>query len=1502
MTDFVIPLGTRIAAFNASAAMQAIGADSGLEAAREFAEYSGLSTSAHKVYNFEVAGTHTYIADGIRVHNTSVLSALTPGETFQDFVRNSDGSVKYNADGTPYGYVASVDGGFGTVTVVRSEADANSDTTEVRKSYEYTRDGKRIQLEQVDTVAINPATGEEKVVGSKVVSADLDGMRLGEQAAQALTPFLAKALVGDDAGFLESVAVDTILDTVLGNLGEAFGGVIHHSFLEADTNGTVIDRLTEISFEDFGGELIVNGIDSTISVINQLIMAEVFESIELDGIPGAIAGTVLQNGLTTLLGEGAELLIGTEFVQNLIDSLPLSDASAALVKNFSAAEFQINPVSLVVNAVINEILPDLETAEGAAASALTSTLTTAYLVIVKEVAAAFAGPIGAIAGFFVGKVFDFLFDKDPQAWTNIGFDAETGRFKVLDTWQDDGGNVELSRSLAETYVEGMNGFIDAVKAESHNYDELGQWSFGHYESALKNAGAGGQTFADFQATYVNAYVNDLADVQLQDGQRTAVRALEAIEVERLLHEFQNFGKYKGILDAVAAMEEPGAGSFTLTRGPGMPDHPAYGLTFGWTADQDFSQRFAAFLDAAVRQAYGTLKAQFTTKERDTPPVTDWNGLVAAMQEALPFFELAQRPTKIHYGDKVERVVTVSWEEFLEPQVKVERDFWVTTYEPQKMIGSVSPITGQQDILDQFGIEEAMFFTEEQIYQLINSNLQIATDYHTYLENTEEINTLISTAPNSTLAAGWIATLTAAEEMGLADPYDLTGDAIDNVFYTADGNDTVRGAAGNDLIKTYGGDDEIQGGSGADTLYGGSGNDILIGGISSAPTPKVFVAPAMSSAASDLVAYSYLASYPDLVATDAASARWHWANYGQAEGRVITFDAYSYLAANDDVIAYHGNNPTAAAYHYLVFGQHDGHATEFDALQYLLNYADLRAAYGYDLVEVTKHYVRSGFSEGRIWREATPDALTEADLEQYFLNLDGADSMMGEAGNDTIDGGVGNDTLHGGDGEDSIIGGAENDEIHGGRHYDTIDAGDGHDTVWGDNGRDFIDLGAGGDVFWDNDQQDEHSSDTVYGGAGNDVINGGGGHDVFYGDDGEDSIFGGIGNDEIHGGSQYDTIDAGAGNDTVWGDNGQDYVLLGDGDDVFWDNSQNVIHGNDTVFGGKGNDTIHGDGGEDLLHGDDGDDFLYGGLANDKLLGGAGSDTLDGGAGRDEAAYWHASSGIYVDLANTAANTGEAAGDVFVSIENLAGSAHMDTLRGDDATNGLWGGDLRDDLFGRGGNDTLWGAEGDDRLIGGAGADVLDGGSGTDEAAYWDAAAGVTANLLDASNNTGDAAGDTYISIENLAGSTHGDLLVGNNGDNRMWGIKGNDSMHGEAGNDTLFGGDGDDRLNGNWGNDSLNGGEGQDTLSGGRNDDVLTGGYGADTFVFMREFHQDTVQDFETGLDTLQLSGMGYSSVTEALGFATETGGNVVFDFGNGDKLTVLNTGIAALQDDIILT
>ena len=95
-----------------------------------------------------------------------------------------------------------------------------------------------------------------------------------------------------------------------------------------------------------------------------------------------------------------------------------------------------------------------------------------------------------------------------------------------------------------------------------------------------------------------------------------------------------------------------------------------------------------------------------------------------------------------------------------------------------------------------------------------------------------------------------------------------------------------------------------------------------------------------------------------------------------------------------------------------------------------------------------------------------------------------------------------------------------------------------------------------------------------------------------------------------------------------------------------------------------------------------------------------------------------------DLTTPTNNTGDAAGDVYTNIENLQGSNFNDVLRGDGTYN---------------------------YLRGGAGGDVLDGGAGRDTADYFNASAGVTADLGNSANNLGDAAGDSYISIENLRG-------------------------------------------------------------------------------------------------------------------------------------------------------
>lgn len=99
------------------------------------------------------------------------------------------------------------------------------------------------------------------------------------------------------------------------------------------------------------------------------------------------------------------------------------------------------------------------------------------------------------------------------------------------------------------------------------------------------------------------------------------------------------------------------------------------------------------------------------------------------------------------------------------------------------------------------------------------------------------------------------------------------------------------------------------------------------------------------------------------------------------------------------------------------------------------------------------------------------------------------------------------------------------------------------------------------------------------------------------------------------------------------------------------------------------------------------DTLSGLGGADDLEGRGGGDVLNGGAGlRDAASYAHAPGAVVADLLSPAGNTGHAAGDSYVAIEDLTGSRFNDVLRGNDAANRLTGGAGRDTQSGRGGPD------------------------------------------------------------------------------------------------------------------------------------------------------------------------------------------------------------------------
>jgi len=191
------------------------------------------------------------------------------------------------------------------------------------------------------------------------------------------------------------------------------------------------------------------------------------------------------------------------------------------------------------------------------------------------------------------------------------------------------------------------------------------------------------------------------------------------------------------------------------------------------------------------------------------------------------------------------------------------------------------------------------------------------------------------------------------------------------------------------------------------------------------------------------------------------------------------------------------------------------------------------------------------------------------------------------------------------------------------------------------------------------------------------------------------------------------------------------------------------NGNDVIIASDVDENLRGLDGDDVLVASGGSDTLLGGNGDDKLRGGQGADRLDGGQGLDVADYRTAATAINVDMAAPSSNTGEARGDVYISIEGVTGSRHDDDLRGDSAADWLHGWPGDDRLEGRSGNDTL---------IGGSGNDTLEGGWGDDR----------------------------------LIGANGNDVLEGHEGDDRLIGGGGNDTLEGYAGTDRLFGNGGSD--------------------------------------------------------------------------------------------------------------
>jgi Ca2+-binding RTX toxin-like protein len=233
---------------------------------------------------------------------------------------------------------------------------------------------------------------------------------------------------------------------------------------------------------------------------------------------------------------------------------------------------------------------------------------------------------------------------------------------------------------------------------------------------------------------------------------------------------------------------------------------------------------------------------------------------------------------------------------------------------------------------------------------------------------------------------------------------------------------------------------------------------------------------------------------------------------------------------------------------------------------------------------------------------------------------------------------------------------------------------------------------------------------------------------------------------------------------------------------------------DTLIGTPADDVIMGLGGSDLIRGMAGDDRICGdGGSNSKR------DELFGGSGNDK----------------------------------LAGQPGWDLISGQDGSDRLLGGPGGGD----GWPNELRGGRGHDRLIGGDWGDLFWPGAGSDvsvgnaddhgvmaDALYFtEATRGVTVNMT--THTVTGQGQDKIQGIDEVHGSLHADVLIGDEDDNYMWGECAD--PYGYCKQVTRKGAG--DVIKGRGGSDVLDGRAGPDRLDGGKGDDLVFGGFGHDT-------------------------------------------------------------------------
>ncbi|MBO9450061.1 CHRD domain-containing protein [Tropicibacter sp. R16_0] len=683
---------------------------------------------------------------------------------------------------------------------------------------------------------------------------------------------------------------------------------------------------------------------------------------------------------------------------------------------------------------------------------------------------------------------------------------------------------------------------------------------------------------------------------------------------------------------------------------------------------------------------------------------------------------------------------------------------------------------------------------------------------------------------------------------------LLGDGGVDTLDGGEGNDILRGGNDRDVLFGDSGDDTLFGEAGNDFLDGGSGVDRMIGGlgdddytVDNAADVIVEQAGEGTDTVSQLSETYTLGQNLEQIVLNGFSSHTATGNdldnfiFGDRSTNTNVAKTLRGLGGNDTIVAGEANDR-------LEGGDGD------DRLDGGLGADTLIGGAGNDVYVLNEagDVIQEGGSQGDNDRVVASFDINMKDVQFFAIeglelagtaNLDvrgntGDNEIFGNSGNNTIFGDDGDDTISGGEGADVLWGGDGDDDlrvssnptteaftesINGGRGNDTMLGAAGNDFLYGELGNDSMRAGSGNDELYG-----QGDDDTLFGEDGNDTLFGNDGNDSLFGGADLDSLSGGAGNDNLDGGDGDDRLEGGGGDDTLIGQSGTDtavFMVSASSVSVAGDSSSLTLtsaEGVDVVFNDVENfdfrgqvltyaevmaliiPTFDGTSDSNLLEGTAAAEQFNGLGGNDWIRPGEGNDTVDGGDGNDMVDFLgqpevpgRTNMDFMLDLDLSAGRASLFNGDVntLTNIERATGTIFADVMKGDANDN---------HLRGQGDYDWFLATEGNDTLEGGNGKDMVSfigwGGNATPVTTdIFNISSidfnGVRVDMSDPSNNTNLAAGQTFISIERVTGSSYQDIFFGDGNENDFRGLGGYDFFVGSAGGrERYFGGAGIDTV------------------------------------------------------------------------------------------------------------